>query len=491
MLFPQLTAVAAQAIMSNEKPPKLFISYSWTTPMHEQWVLDLAERLRDDNIDVILDKWDLREGNDAHAFMERMVTDSEIKKVAMICDLAYTEKANRRGGGVGTETQIITGEIYAHTSQDKFVAVIAEKDVDGHAVVPAYYKGRIHIDLTDADRYEQEYERLVRWVYDKPLFIKPPLGKTPAFLADTATKTLGNRSAMKRALDQLRDGKSTATAALGDYLSSVSTSFEQLRIVKDKDKEFDEQVVQSIDAFLTTRDEVLAVIHAVSRYQASEENVRKLHRFFEELLRYFSPPPNISSYNEWDFDNYLFITHELFLHTIALFVDNEQFEHAQTLIATEYYVGKNHAFNGESMVPVTAFELNIGSLERRNTRLNMRRISLRADLLHDRCKTGINRFDSVAQADILVFMYVTRSSGYWWPYTAVYLGNGRAPLPVFARSSSSKFFNRLRPLLGVDNAEQLRTWITQLSANNDLPRVQFGHLPLVRLANVEKIATKE
>lgn len=459
--------------------------------MHEQWVLDLAERLRDDNIDVILDKWDLREGNDAHAFMERMVTDSEIKKVAMICDLAYTEKANRRGGGVGTETQIITGEIYAHTSQDKFVAVIAEKDVDGHAIVPAYYKGRIHIDLTDADRYEQEYERLVRWVYDKPLFIKPPLGKTPAFLADTATKTLGNRSAMKRALDQLREGKPTSTAALEDYLSSVSTAFEQLRIVKEQDKEFDDQVVQSIDGFLTTRDEILSVMQTVSRYQATEENVRKIHHFFEGLLSFYSPPSNVSSYSEWDFDNFLFITHELFLHTVALFLDNEQFEQARTLIATEYYVGKSHAFNGESMVSATAFELNIGSLEHRNSRLDLRRLSLRADLLHERCTTGINRFNSIAQADILIFMYIKRTGGYWWPYTSVYLGNGRSPLPLFARASSKKFFGRLRPLLGVDNAEQLGAWIRQLSANNDLPRVRFGHLPLLLLTNVEKLATKE
>ena len=160
-------------------PSKLFISYSWTTPSHEQWVLDLAERLRQDNIDVILDKWDLREGHDAHAFMKRMVTDKEIKKVAIICDAAYVRKANERARGVGAETQIITGEIYGATTQDKFVAVIAEKDDDGKPYLPAYYTGRIHIDLADLDRHEEQYERLVRWVFDKPLYVKPPLVLQP------------------------------------------------------------------------------------------------------------------------------------------------------------------------------------------------------------------------------------------------------------------------------------------------------------------------
>lgn len=42
--------------------PKLFISYSWSSPEHEQWVVDLAAELRESGVDVILDKWDLKEG---------------------------------------------------------------------------------------------------------------------------------------------------------------------------------------------------------------------------------------------------------------------------------------------------------------------------------------------------------------------------------------------------------------------------------------------
>ena len=39
-------------------PPKVFISYSWSSPEHEQFVLDLATQLRESGIDAILDKWD-------------------------------------------------------------------------------------------------------------------------------------------------------------------------------------------------------------------------------------------------------------------------------------------------------------------------------------------------------------------------------------------------------------------------------------------------
>ena len=80
--------------MGADISPKTFISYSWSSPEHEEWVLNLASELRESGVDVILDKWDLKEGHDAHAFMERMVTDPDIKKVMLICDQAYAIKAD-------------------------------------------------------------------------------------------------------------------------------------------------------------------------------------------------------------------------------------------------------------------------------------------------------------------------------------------------------------------------------------------------------------
>lgn len=94
-------------------PPKAFISYSWSSPEHEDWVLRLATELVESGIDVILDKWALKEGADKYDFMEKSVKDSTIRKVLIICDRAYAEKADSREGGVGTETQIISPEIYS------------------------------------------------------------------------------------------------------------------------------------------------------------------------------------------------------------------------------------------------------------------------------------------------------------------------------------------------------------------------------------------
>lgn len=54
--------------MQDDKIPKIFISYSWS---RDALVLDLANRLVSHGVDVVLDKWDLKEGNDKYEFMER------------------------------------------------------------------------------------------------------------------------------------------------------------------------------------------------------------------------------------------------------------------------------------------------------------------------------------------------------------------------------------------------------------------------------------
>jgi hypothetical protein len=49
-------------------------------------LVQLAEDLVSQGIQVILDKWDLKPGHDAHAFMEGMVTNPTVTKAIMVFD---------------------------------------------------------------------------------------------------------------------------------------------------------------------------------------------------------------------------------------------------------------------------------------------------------------------------------------------------------------------------------------------------------------------
>ena len=84
---------------------RVFISYAWTNDAYQKKVINLATKLRNDGINVILDIWDLHTGADRFLFMEKSVSESD--KVLILCNKEYKEKADNRDGGAGQETMII------------------------------------------------------------------------------------------------------------------------------------------------------------------------------------------------------------------------------------------------------------------------------------------------------------------------------------------------------------------------------------------------
>lgn len=155
--------------------PKVFISYSWSSEEYKSSVLHLATKLRRDGVDVILDRWDLKSGNDKYYFMENSIAIAD--KVLILCDSRYVEKANSRVGGVGDETAIITPDIYGNNKQEKFIPVLME----GPSVIPKYLKGRIGVDLTPGE-FNKKYKELLRVIFEKPIEKKPTLGQQPKWL---------------------------------------------------------------------------------------------------------------------------------------------------------------------------------------------------------------------------------------------------------------------------------------------------------------------
>lgn len=67
-------------IVFMENSIKLFISYSWTNQDHETWVLNLAKELVENGVHVIIDKWDLKEGQDSYSFMEKWLAIQRFRK---------------------------------------------------------------------------------------------------------------------------------------------------------------------------------------------------------------------------------------------------------------------------------------------------------------------------------------------------------------------------------------------------------------------------
>jgi len=480
----------------HQDNPKLFISYTWSSPDHEQWVHDLATELVEAGVDVIYDKWGLKEGHDAFAFMEKMVADPDIRKVVMVCDKIYAEKADGRSGGVGTETQIISPEIYGKENQDKFVAVVAERDEKGNAYLPTYYKSRIYIDLSNSDLYATNFEQLLRWVYDKPLYIKPKIGKKPLFLSETNPILLGTTTRYKRALDAIKSNKDYTKGAIDEYFQTFAENLEEFRI-SSIDGEFDDKVIENIDRFLPYRSEVIKIFLAIAQYRNTPDAWQQLHRFFENLIPYMDKTEGVSTWKESDFDNFKFIIHELFLYAISSLLKYECFNAVAHLIRQHYYYEKNADYGRDIMVPYTIFKTYMNSLEHRNKRLNLRRLSLRADILEQRSKTSGIAFRQIMQSDFILFIRASfdainnNASQGWWPETMLYIERHSRTFEIFSRSQSKEYFDRVKCIFDIgDKNDFIPLFEAFREGKLSLPYWQFTTLNPEILLGFEGLATK-
>jgi hypothetical protein len=237
-------------------------------------------------------------------------------------------------------------------------------------------------------------------------------------------------------------------------------------------------VIASIEAFQPYRNEFVSLLLTVARYRDDAEVRSALHKFFENLIPYMYEPKAATSWNSWDFDNFKFIIHELFLFCIGALIQSNRFETAAYLLQTEYYLARNSDYSRDVMIPFTIFRHPVDSLEARNQRLHLRRLSLRADLIVEGCKgLGID-VPSLLTADFVMFMrsalHWQKWDRGWWPDTLVHIGRARNHFEIFARAKSLAFFKNVKVLLGINGKKDLEPVLKAMETGKiPLPRWEF------------------
>lgn len=162
----------------ENKNPTIFISYSWDNEEHKKWVLDLADKLCTDGINVILDRYYLTPGKNLPHFVEDNL--SKANRIIIIFTPNYKLKADKRTGGVGYEYSIMNVELYANqTSNEKIIPLLRSGSTEES--IPTFMRQFIHIDARNNENFLNSYNDLVREIYNEPEIKKPELGTKPIF----------------------------------------------------------------------------------------------------------------------------------------------------------------------------------------------------------------------------------------------------------------------------------------------------------------------
>lgn len=162
--------------MIENNVPKVFISYSWESKEHSDWVNSLADKLLADGIEAIIDSYDVSPGDRLPEFMESSIKDSDY--VIIICTEEYKRKANNREKGVGYESHIISAELYNNHNDRKFIPIIRQGDFN--TALPTYLDGKLAIDLRGNPYNETSYKDLIASIFKVKK--KPKVGVRPNYL---------------------------------------------------------------------------------------------------------------------------------------------------------------------------------------------------------------------------------------------------------------------------------------------------------------------
>ena len=462
----------------NEKAPKVFISYSWTDGEHISRVTDLGTRLMNDGVEVILDQWSLDDGHDVTAFMESMINDPTVDRILVISDQQYATKADGRAGGVGTETQIISSDVYANIKQTKVLPIVFERDSDGKPCLPTFLKNRKYFDFSAAENEEESYERLLRNLHQAPKLTKPKLGTKPKFLSEAAAVTSRATTAAKRLRTIIESGRGNAALAIDGFRDSMIETLEELRIAYSREAEdtWCETIQQNVKQSLPLRDSFVEVCKLLLVSRETNEAVDQISSLLETLLPFKYPKPDAGGFFEVSQDNYRFICYELFLYTIAVCIDNKKYSVASELISTSYL--EPQGFTGEGFRNGSARVFNdyarsIDEICAKNG--NSRRLSLTGDWVQERSTMRGISFRQICEADAILAIHPAIRG--WFPRSMA-ASFRESPFDLFLRAETEKGFKPLGVLLGLSSPQEFATLLL-----SDEVQKQFDSGPYFRFGS--------
>jgi hypothetical protein len=235
-----------------------------------------------------------------------------------------------------------------------------------------------------------------------------------------------------------------------------------LRIRKQHgDVNFGEQVVADCGKLKLVRDQIVdwvlleAPISPVSKFQ------EVLISFLERLVEMKGKPNELNQWSDYWFDAHKVFAYETFLYVVAALLKVGGHEILHEVFTSHYLQPESERRYG------TGDFANFDCFWTHSDTLQVLAQEGRpllcpaAELIKRQADRSDLRFESIAEAELLVLLmvFVSPTVSRWYPGTLLYAQH--RPFPFFIRATQHKGFQKLAAITGINDAEQLRTAVTE------------------------------
>lgn len=472
--------------------PKVFISYSWSSKGHQSRIIQWAEQLIADGVDVVLDKYDLKEGQDKFAFMERMVTDLSVTHVLVFCDKVYAEKADARKAGVGTESQIISKEVYEKVDQSKFIPIICELSDTGEPFLPTFFKSRIWIDFSSPEAANENWEHLVRLLYGKPLIEKPKPGKAPAYVADgsdsPSSPAISKFNSLRQAILQ---GKPAVSIYRRDFLDSCLQFANELRTRERPEvSSLGARVLEDCGKLKCLRNHLVDWVLLESEAAGTDNFTQALIELLEKLrgLKYGANGNNAWQ-STWAETQSVFV-YEVFLYVVAGLLKTKTFDVLHEIFTSHYLLPTAEQDSESRYDNFGVFYGYSRELQSVLAPEGKRLYSPAAELIKRQADREDIPFDSIIEGELLILMIAfINPSVRWFPQTLYYSQYNKVS-PFFIRATQHKYFGNILKVTGVANSSELKRLVKEGAARLNPESWEGFHFHgFLGMMNIDKLDT--
>lgn len=268
----------------------------------------------------------------------------------------------------------------------------------------------------------------------------------------------------------------TRVGLLKQYWKKQFEELEKLYPGPYRKEDDDEALVQSLEK---TRNIVFSFGKIAETIADSEDSdsLRQLFSGFKPLLEcYYLPVAYSGQFSKADHDFYRFIGNELLVTIVSVFLKEKKWDLLKIILEERIVIDNAYGQRREA-VGFTYFSKDTPGLDHRNQRLELRRVSIRADILKERHTTEpINQVslgDDYFEADF--FLYLGAEAIHtiqgreaifeWIPWTSIYLGSSYTTPRFLVLAQSKKIAEKMAETLGLSDLPQLKELVQKRSSN--------------------------